>query len=77
MSALGQGSPYGYLLHGFVAWGFKWTPLNHWFNSPLRYGLFLAGCVALTALLCSPPTQRLLRPVIEPKTEWLLRPRDR
>lgn len=76
MSTLGQGSSYGYLLHGFVAWGFKWTPLHDWFNSPPRYGLFLVCCVALTALLCSSPTQRLLRPVIEPRSGWLLRARD-
>jgi len=76
MSALGRGSLYGYLLHGFIAWGFKWTSVHEWFNSPPRYALFLAGCVALTAALCSPWTQRALRPVIEPRTDWLLRRRD-
>ena len=40
MSVLGQGSLYGYLLHGFIAWGFKWTSIHTWFNSPLRYVLY-------------------------------------
>ena len=76
MTALGVGSLYGYLLHGFVAWGFKWTPIHEWFHGPAREVLFLAGCVVLTAALCSPWTQRVMRPLVEPRSDWLLRPRD-
>jgi fucose 4-O-acetylase-like acetyltransferase len=76
MTAFGMGSLYGYLLHGFAAWAFKWTPVHEWFHGAFREGLFLAGCVALTAALCSPPVQRVLRPLVEPRTDWLLLPRD-
>ncbi|NYV77087.1 acyltransferase family protein [Streptomyces sp. UH6] len=78
-TALGAGTLYGYLLHGF----FMKTLARTGFHDLLRpHGLpgllavTLLGALVVTAL-CTAPVRRLFRPVVEPRTRWAFRaPRE-
>ncbi|MFE9251799.1 acyltransferase family protein [Streptomyces sp. NPDC007088] len=74
-TALGAGTLYGYLLHGFLAKGSRfWDWYEHdWVHTP-------AGEIALTVIamtvittLCTPPVQRLFRFAMEPEMTWAFR----
>ncbi|KFG75516.1 acyltransferase family protein [Streptomyces mutabilis] len=71
-TALGAGTIYGYLLHGFVV---KEATFAGWFHAsvwdtPLgEIGITVLGATLIT-LLCTAPVQRVLRCVVEPKMEW-------
>ncbi|MFD3822554.1 acyltransferase family protein [Streptomyces sp. NPDC058625] len=71
-TALGAGTLYGYLLHGFVV---KAGDYQGWFEPSVLHEP--AGAVALTVFaaalmtfLCSKPVQRVFRFAMEPKMEW-------
>jgi fucose 4-O-acetylase-like acetyltransferase len=71
-TALGAGTLYGYLLHGFLTKSgefYGWYDAA-WLHGPLGEVLvtLLAG-VAVT-LLCTPPVRRVFRCVVEPRMEW-------
>jgi fucose 4-O-acetylase-like acetyltransferase len=71
-TALGAGTLYGYLLHGFLAKGSRfgnWYDV-HWVHTP--WGALIVTCIAATVitLLCTPPVQRAFRFVMEPKMNW-------
>ncbi|ATL32626.1 acyltransferase family protein [Streptomyces formicae] len=71
-TALGAGTLYGYLLHGFLAKGSRfgdWYEAD-WLHTPLGQitVTLLAGAV-ITAL-CTPPVQRMFRFAMEPEMEW-------
>lgn len=74
-TALGAGTLYGYLLHGFLAKGSRfwdWYELS-WLHTPdgmIVLTLFAAG---LVTALCTPPVQRVFRCVMEPKMAWAFR----
>ncbi|WP_211122332.1 acyltransferase family protein [Streptomyces yatensis] len=75
-TALGAGTLYGYLLHGFVAKGSRfWGWYDHdWLHQPLgEVGVTLIAASLIT-VLCTPPVQRILRIAMEPKMEWAFRP---
>ncbi|WP_121702652.1 acyltransferase family protein [Streptomyces sp. E5N298] len=71
-TALGAGTIYGYLLHGFLV---KEGSYTGWFqhsflDQPLgEIGLTVLGAAAVT-LLCTKPVQRVLRYVVEPRMDW-------
>lgn len=74
-TALGAGTLYGYLLHGFVV---KGTLYAGGFDLAERYGAL--GTVAVTVLaaaavtvLCTKPVQRVFRFAMEPRMEWAFR----
>ncbi|MFF1695646.1 acyltransferase family protein [Streptomyces sp. NPDC058257] len=71
-TALGAGTLYGYLLHGFLAKGSRfwdWYELD-WLHTPLgEITVTLAAATVITAL-CTPPVQRLFRFAMEPDMEW-------
>ncbi|CAM5383430.1 MULTISPECIES: acyltransferase family protein [Streptomyces] len=74
-TALGAGTLYGYLLHGFVV---KGTLYAGGFDLAQQYGAL--GTVAVTVLaaaavtvLCTKPVQRVFRFAMEPKMEWAFR----
>ncbi|MEV5434796.1 acyltransferase family protein [Streptomyces sp. NPDC052682] len=71
-TALGAGTLYGYLLHGFLvkAGDYRGWFEAAWLHRPLGeiFVTVLAG-VAVT-LLCTKPVQRVFRCVMEPKMEW-------
>lgn len=71
-TALGAGTLYGYLLHGFVAKGSRfgdWYEVD-WVHTPL--GAIGVTCIAaaLITVLCTPPVQRVFRFAMEPKLGW-------
>ncbi|MFD4560280.1 acyltransferase family protein [Streptomyces sp. NPDC058469] len=71
-TALGAGTLYGYLLHGFLIKGAGYAGLfdHTWLHRP--YGVALVTVLAATAvtLLCTPPVRRVFRFAIEPNMEW-------
>ncbi|MEV0734626.1 acyltransferase family protein [Streptomyces sp. NPDC050549] len=74
-TALGAGTLYGYLLHGFLIKGAGYAGLFHhtWLHRP--YGVLLVSALAVTAvtLLCTPPVRRVFRFAVEPRMEWAFR----
>ncbi|UED86468.1 acyltransferase family protein [Streptomyces profundus] len=75
-TALGAGTLYGYLLHGFLIRGsVEWG----WYDpEPMQNiwtGLLITTVVAAVgiSLLCAPPVQRLLRPLVEPQMKWFFK----
>jgi hypothetical protein len=71
-TALGAGTIYGYLLHGFLV---KEGSYTGWFqhsflDTPLgEIGLTVLGATVIT-LLCTKPVQRVMRYVVEPRMDW-------
>jgi fucose 4-O-acetylase-like acetyltransferase len=74
-TALGAGTLYGYLLHGFLIKGAGYAGLfdHAWLHRP--YGVALVTTLAVTAvtLLCTPPVRRVFRFAVEPGMEWAFR----
>jgi fucose 4-O-acetylase-like acetyltransferase len=76
-TALGAGTLYGYLLHGFVAQGAKsevwgwYTP--DWIHRPLGEITVTLVAAAIVTVLCTPPVRRLFRFAVEPTMEWAFR----
>ncbi|MXM66619.1 acyltransferase family protein [Streptomyces sp. HUCO-GS316] len=74
-TALGAGTLYGYLLHGFVAqaanhWGW-YDPA--WVHRPLGEITVTVVATTVVTLLCTPPVRRVFRLAVEPRTEWAFR----
>ncbi|MGW0968488.1 acyltransferase family protein [Streptomyces sp. NPDC002516] len=74
-TALGAGTLYGYLLHGFVV---KASEYWGWFDhgslhKPLGEVLVTVIAAALVTVLCTRPVQRVFRFAMEPKMEWAFR----
>ncbi|KAK1179246.1 acyltransferase family protein [Streptomyces sp. NBS 14/10] len=75
-TALGAGTLYGYLLHGFLAKGSRfwgWYDANPWTHEPLGEIVVTIIAATVITLLCTPPVQRLFRFVMEPKMVWAFR----
>ncbi|MFJ7179557.1 acyltransferase family protein [Streptomyces massasporeus] len=75
-TALGAGTLYGYLLHGFLV---KAGDYQGWFEASWLH--HPAGEIAVTALaaavvtvLCTKPVQRVFRFAMEPKMAWAFKP---
>ncbi|MEU3247571.1 MULTISPECIES: acyltransferase family protein [unclassified Streptomyces] len=71
-TALGAGTLYGYLLHGFlVKAGTYWGWFDHaWLNTPLgEVSVTLVAATAVT-LLCTAPVRRVFRFAMEPSMDW-------
>ncbi|WP_406209692.1 acyltransferase family protein [Streptomyces decoyicus] len=71
-TALGAGTLYGYLLHGFLAKGSRFW---NWYDAPWVHTPWGAVLLTLTAgtvitVLCTPPVQRAFRFAMEPKMAW-------
>ncbi|MFG2886952.1 acyltransferase family protein [Streptomyces sp. NPDC048297] len=75
-TALGAGTLYGYLLHGFLV---KFADYRGWFDHTALHGplgeiaVTVAFAAAVTAL-CTRPVRRVFRFAMEPKMEWAFRP---
>ncbi|GAA2470530.1 acyltransferase family protein [Streptomyces thermolineatus] len=77
-TALGSGTIYGFLLHGFLTKGAQFWDLYDisWLHTPLgAITLTVVAAVAVTAL-CSSPVQRVFRGVMEPELKWAFRKTD-
>ncbi|MEU4085547.1 acyltransferase family protein [Streptomyces aureus] len=71
-TALGAGTLYGYLLHGFVVKASEyWGWFDHgWLHKPVGEVLVTVAAAALVTVLCTRPVQRVFRFSMEPKMEW-------
>jgi fucose 4-O-acetylase-like acetyltransferase len=75
-TALGAGTLYGYLLHGFVAQGARYGGWYSpgWIHQPLGEVTVTLAAAAIVTALCTPPVRRVFRFVVEPTIEWAFRP---
>ncbi|MFE9910484.1 acyltransferase family protein [Streptomyces clavifer] len=76
MTALGAGTLYGYLLHGFVVKGAIRLDVFEadLVATPLGRILVTVVAAAVVTLLCSPPARRVFRFVVEPRLDWARKP---
>ncbi|MGW5633868.1 acyltransferase family protein [Streptomyces sp. NPDC003832] len=75
-TALGAGTLYGYLLHGFVvkAGDYQGWFEAAWLHGPLGALLVTVLAAAGVTLLCTSPVRRIFRCVMEPEMRWAFRP---
>ncbi len=74
-TALGAGTLYGYLLHGFLVKFADYRGLfdHAWLHHPLGEILVTVLAGAAVTLLCTRPVQRVFRFAMEPRMEWAFR----
>ncbi|MGW3512790.1 acyltransferase family protein [Streptomyces sp. NPDC000994] len=74
-TALGAGTLYGYLLHGFVikGAGFQGWFDHAWLHRPLGEILVTVLAATVITLLCTRPVRRVFRCVMEPEMKWAFR----
>ncbi|MFI9200354.1 acyltransferase family protein [Streptomyces sp. NPDC053048] len=75
-TALGGGTLYGFLLHGFLIklsrW-WEWYDAADWIRKPVGEVLVTVLAIAMMTLLCTQPVRRVFRFVMEPRMEWAFR----
>jgi fucose 4-O-acetylase-like acetyltransferase len=71
-TALGAGTLYGYLLHGFLIKGGDFAGWfdQAWLHRPLGEIFVSVLAAAAVTLLCTSPVRRVFRFAMEPKMEW-------
>ncbi|AXE85890.1 acyltransferase family protein [Streptomyces sp. NPDC006129] len=71
-TALGAGTLYGYLLHGFLvkAGDYQGWFEAAWLHQPAGEILVTLLAAAVVTVLCTKPVQRVFRFAMEPKMEW-------
>ncbi|MFD5631491.1 acyltransferase family protein [Streptomyces sp. NPDC127072] len=71
-TALGAGTLYGYLLHGFLIKGGVYGGwFDHdWLHEPLGQAFVTLVAATVVTLLCTPPVQRVFRFAMEPRMAW-------
>ncbi|MFI9718260.1 acyltransferase family protein [Streptomyces sp. NPDC052396] len=78
-TALGGGTLYGYLLHGFLIkasrW-YEWYDAAAWIRRPVGELVVTVLGIAMVTALCSAPVRRVLRPLMEPRMDWAFRRTD-
>lgn len=74
-TSLGAATLYVYLLHRYPRKALAWSGVYdiHWLHSLAGAAVVIAGALAVTLILSSPPVVRLFRPIVEPKLTWLFR----
>ncbi|MFJ9904216.1 acyltransferase family protein [Streptomyces sp. NPDC101152] len=75
-TALGAGTLYGYLLHGFVVKAgdfYGWFD-HRWLHGPLGEVFVTLVAGAVVTLLCTSPVRRVFRFAMEPEMKWAFRP---
>ncbi|MFI1968165.1 hypothetical protein BLA24_20775 [Streptomyces cinnamoneus] len=75
-TALGGGTLYGFLLHGFLIklsrWQ-EWYEAADWIRSPAGLVVVTVLAVTMISVLCSAPVRRVFRYVVEPRMDWAFR----
>jgi fucose 4-O-acetylase-like acetyltransferase len=74
-TALGAGTIYGYLLHGFIAKGSRtwdWYAAE-WIHTPAGEVVVTLIGAAIVTLLCTSPVRRVFRFAVEPSMGWAFR----
>jgi peptidoglycan/LPS O-acetylase OafA/YrhL len=72
-TALGAGTLYGYLLHGFavkIAEFQGWFDTYQWLHSPMGEVAVTVIAATLVTALCTSPVRRVFRFAMEPRMEW-------
>ncbi|MFJ5728240.1 acyltransferase family protein [Streptomyces paradoxus] len=71
-TALGAGTLYGYLLHGFLvkAGDYQGWFEASWLHRPAGEILVTVLAAAVVTVLCTKPVQRMFRFAMEPKMDW-------
>lgn len=71
-TALGAGTLYGYLLHGFLAKGSRfWNWYDHpWLHTPAGEIACTLIAMSVITVLCTPPVQRIFKFAMEPEMKW-------
>ncbi|MEU1318858.1 MULTISPECIES: acyltransferase family protein [Streptomyces] len=71
-TALGAGTLYGYLLHGFLvkAGDYQGWFEASWLHQPAGEILVTVLAAAVVTVLCTKPVQRVFRFAMEPKMDW-------
>lgn len=74
-TALGAGTMYGYLLHGFLVKGalYRGGYDHPWVHGPVGETAVTVAAAAAVTLLCTPPVRRVFRYVVEPRLGWVFR----
>ncbi|MCF4138322.1 acyltransferase family protein [Streptomyces sp. Tue 6430] len=74
-TALGTGTLYGYLLHGFLIKGADYRGLFEadWLHRPLGAIAVTVAVAAAVTLLCTKPVRWVFRGVMEPRMDWAFR----
>ncbi|WP_372349243.1 acyltransferase family protein [Streptomyces sp. KL116D] len=74
-TALGAGTIYAYLLHGFVIKASRFGAwYDHpWLHTPMGELAVTATAVTGITLLCTQPVRRVFRYVVEPPMDWAFR----
>ncbi|MEU1053231.1 acyltransferase family protein [Streptomyces sp. NPDC005876] len=74
-TALGSGTLYGYLLHGFVVQAANHWHWSHaaWVKQPYGEIAVTLVAAAVVTLLCTAPVRRVFRCVLEPRMDWAFR----
>ncbi|MGP2437348.1 acyltransferase family protein [Streptomyces sp. JW3] len=74
-TALGAGTLYGYLLHGFLIKGADYLGLFDpaWLHTPLGEVFVTVLAAAAVTLLCTAPVRRAFRFAMEPTMAWAFR----
>ncbi|MER7787354.1 acyltransferase family protein [Streptomyces sp. NPDC097640] len=75
ITALGTGTMYGFLLHGFVIKSSRfWDWYDHpWLHTPVGELAVTAAAIAMITVLCTAPVRRVFRPLVEPRMAWAFR----
>lgn len=75
ITALGTGTMYGYLLHGFVIKSSRFRDwYDHpWLHTPVGEVAVTAAAIAMITVLCTAPVRRVFRPLVEPRMAWAFR----
>ncbi|WP_313896583.1 acyltransferase family protein [Streptomyces sp. GC420] len=76
-TALGTGTLYAYLLHGFLAKGAHWWDWydSEWARSPVGIVSISLIAAVIAVALTTPPVRRVFTYVMEPRLDWLFRNR--
>ncbi|SFB98648.1 acyltransferase family protein [Streptomyces aidingensis] len=74
-TALGVGTVYGYLLHGFLAKFSRWRDwyAAEWVQGPAGPVAVTLIAAAVMTLLCTAPVRRTFRALVEPSMDWAFR----
>lgn len=74
-TALGAGTLYGFLLHGFLIKGSRWWGWYgpEWVHTPAGMVVVTVTAVAVVTVLCTPAVRGALRWVVEPRMDWMFR----
>ncbi|TPW75945.1 acyltransferase family protein [Schumannella soli] len=76
-TAFGQATMYIYLLHSFVLYPIRETGILKDEHASATWLLTMVlASVAIAVVLASPLVQRVFRPIIEPRVDWLFVERD-